>query len=70
MSCYYVVMLVSFSRVIIVNNASSYVIKLHGQYVSFSAFFLRSWCGLKPSMIFPKGEGSVTSLMKIPRNKS
>jgi len=34
-----------FSRVIIVNTASSYVIKLHGQYVCFSTVLLRYMCG-------------------------
>jgi len=25
---------------------------------------LRSWCGLKLRMVFPKGEGSITALVK------
>ena len=55
-----------FNRVIILNTALSYVIKLHGQYVFFSAVMLRSWCGITSRMMFPKGDGFVTTLVKIP----
>jgi len=51
---------------IIVNTTMSCVIKLHGKYVLFSVVLLgigviehRRWCP-------PKGEGYVTSLVKIP----
>ena len=59
-----------FSRVIIVNTASRYVIKLHGQYVCFSVVLLRSWRGLTLRTVFSKGGGYVTALVKIPCNKS
>jgi len=63
-SCCHDVLLLSSS--FIVNTATSYVIKLHGKYVLFLVVMLvigvikhQGWCS-------PKGEGSVTALVKIP----
>ena len=67
-SCCHDVLLVRKS--FIVNTTMSFVINFHGQYVSFSAVLLVigvteqwGWCS-------PKGEGYVTTMVKIPCNKS
>ena len=57
------------SKLFIVNTTTSCVVKLHRQYVLFSVV---SWfVGVieKQGRFFPKGEGSVTTLVKNPYNK-
>lgn len=56
------------SKVIIVNNASSYVINLHGKYVCFSTVLLRYRCGSTLRIVSPKEEGSVIAPVKIQCN--
>jgi len=56
---------VMISTMVTINVATSYVIKLHGQYVCLSVVLLRSWCRLTLRMVFLEG-GSITSLVKNP----
>jgi len=66
-ACYHDVLLLS--RSFIVNNATLYVIKLHGKYVLFLVVMLVICVIEHQGQCFPKGEGSVTTLVKIPCKK-
>jgi len=51
---------------VILNNATSYVIKLHVQYVLFSEVLLVIGVSEHRGECSPKGDGSVTTLFKNP----
>ncbi len=55
---------------VIVNTTTSYVIKLHGQYVLFSVALLVIGFIEHQGRCSPKEEGFVTSLVKIPCKKN
>ena len=64
LSCCHDVLLLSGS--FIVNNATIYVINLHGQYVLFLAVLLVTCVIEHRGRCSPKGDGSITALVKIP----
>jgi len=58
-------MIVIYSTMIFVNNATSYVTKLHGKYVLFSMILLVIGFIEHKGRCSPKGEGYIIALVKI-----